>query len=260
MSAADYLPELEGDDPSRPIEVRESPRHGFQGDRVLRPAAPLLPCSLTVAISREAGSRGGTIARRVGRKLGWQVYNQELLEYIAQEGAFHQNLAESLSAAAAQWVEERLQLLLREQNLSQHPSIVNMARTILTLGVQGEVVLIGRGAGCILPPQCTLRVRIMAPLADRIAYMSQWMRMTVEEAAEQVRLRDDRRAEFIAMHFHRHPSDIYQYDLLLNSTLLGEDACAELIAQAARAKLMARQPDVRLPTPPSRGIGEKGCP
>ena len=76
----------------------------------------------------------------------------------------------------------------------------------------------------------------MAPLADRIAYMSQWLRLTAEEAAERVRLRDDRRAEFLPTHFHRQPGDVHQYDLLLNSSLLGEDVCAELIVLAARRR------------------------
>jgi cytidylate kinase len=110
---------------------------------------------------------------------------------------------------------------------------------VLSLGAQGEVVLLGRGAGCILPAKTTLHVRIVAPLPDRVAYMSQWMRLTEEEAAEQVRTRDSRRADYISTHFHRKPGDVYQYDLLLNSSFLGEEACAELIAQAARAKLAA---------------------
>jgi hypothetical protein len=219
----------------------ESPRHGFQGDR--RPVAtPEVPAGLTVAVSREAGSRGGSIARRAGRKLGWQVYNQELLEYVAQEGAFRQRLAENLAPAAAAWVEARLEALLRQQDLSQHPSLAELARVVLGLGAQGEVVLIGRGAGCILPPETTLHVRIIAPRADRVAYMSQWLRLTEEAAAAQVEARDSRRAEFIETHFHRQPADVYQYDLLLNSSLLGEDLCAELIAQAARAKVAARWP------------------
>src|SRR5262249_41241955 len=91
----------------------------------------------------------------------------------------------------------------------------------------------------ILPAPTTLHVRIVAPLPDRIAYMSQWLRLTDEQAAEQVRTRDIRRAEFIATHFHRQPNDLYQYDLLLNSALLGEELCADLIVQAARAKQAA---------------------
>ena len=71
--------------------------------------------------------------------------------------------------------------------------------------------------------------------------MSQWLRLTLEQAAAQVELRDRRRADFLDTHFHRQPGDIYQYDLVLNSSLLGEELCAELIAQAARAKADARQ-------------------
>jgi cytidylate kinase len=98
------------------------------------------------------------------------------------------------------------------------------------------VVLIGRGAGSLLPRATTLHVRVLAPLEDRVAYMSQWLRLTRQEAAERVRQADERRAEFLATHFHRPPTDLYQYDLLLNSGLLGEELCAELIVRAARAK------------------------
>jgi len=194
---------------------------------------------LTVAISREAGSRGGSIAQRVGAKLGWQVYRQDTLEYIAQEGNLRQDLLENQTPAARAWVEENLDRLLKQQNLSRHPSVLDMARIILTLGATGEVILLGRGAGCILPARSTLHVRIMAPLPDRIAYMAQWLRLTMEEASAQVHDRDNRRAEFIETHFHRKPADVYQYDFLLNSSLLGEETCAQLIAQAAHAKLEA---------------------
>src|SRR4051812_29780643 len=120
------------------------PRHGFQGDRVHPDVT--LPASLTIAVSREAGSRGGTIARRVGRKLGWQVYNQELLEYIAQEGAFSEGVVTNLSADASRWAEEHLQRLRREGKMSELPSLVDLARILLALSTQGEVVLLGRGA------------------------------------------------------------------------------------------------------------------
>jgi cytidylate kinase len=224
-----------------PQQQRESPRHGFRGNRRRPPDTDAVPASLTIAISREAGSRGSSIAARAGQKLGWQIFNQEVLEYIAQEGAFRQDIVENLSPAAGRWAEEQLQRLLREQNLSQHPSIIDMARIILALGAQGEVILVGRGAGCILPAESTLHVRTIAPLPDRVAYFGQWLRLTEEEAAEQVRVRDQRRSDFIAAHFHRQPTDVNQYDLVLNTSLLGEDLCADLIAHAARSKLSALQ-------------------
>ncbi len=222
-------------DPGLPDDLSASPQHGFRGDR--SPQAPALrPAGLTVAVSRESGARGGSIGRRVGRKLGWQVFDQELLEYMAQESAVSPSVLDPLQAPAADWTEARLQELLREQEMSENPSVVSMARVVLALGAQGRVVLIGRGAGYILPRATTLNVRIIAPLEERIAYMAQWLRLTEEEAAQRVRLRDARRAEYLTTHFRRQTADVHQYDLILNSSLLGEDVCAELIAQAARAR------------------------
>jgi cytidylate kinase len=215
---------------------QETPRHGFQGDRGAAPPGPGLPAGLTVAVSREAGSRGATIGRRVARRLGWPVYDQELLDYLAQEDSSRQSVVETLPPPAAAWVETYLQQLLREQSVSQHPSVVSLTRAVLALAVQGQVVLIGRGAGCVLPRSSMLHARLVAPLPERIAYMSQWLRLTIEEAAERVRLRDSRRAEFLATHFHRQPGDLYQYDMVLNTSHLGEDLCVELIVQAARAR------------------------
>ncbi len=204
----------------------QSPRHGFRGER--RPMATI-PGGLTIALSREAGARGGSLGRRVARRLGCEVYGQELLEYIARDPA-------SRYPAAAAWVEDRLQQLLRGQELSQNPAILNLARVILALGTTGRVVLIGRGAGYVLPRETTLHVRVVAPIADRIAYLAQWLRLTIDEAAEQVRLRDSGRQEFLSTHFHQRSAEPHQFDMVLNSTSLGEELCANLILQAAKAK------------------------
>ncbi len=99
--------------------------------------------------------------------------------------------------------------------------------------------MIGRGSGFILPRASTLHVRLVAPLEKEpiIAYMSQWQRLPAERGGRDgVRVRDGRRVEFLQTHFHRHGGDVHQYDILLNTSLLGEDVCAELIVTAAEAR------------------------
>ena len=79
------MPEHFPDSPDEftlPVPPGESPLHGYRG---VGDAPERLPAGLTVAISREAGARGSTIARLAGRKLGWQVYPQDLLEYVTQD-------------------------------------------------------------------------------------------------------------------------------------------------------------------------------
>ena len=214
-----------------------SPHHGERGQPTTALAA--LPRGLTLAISREAGSRGASIARRVGAQLGWDIYTQEMIEVLAQEGALHHEIANELPPGATEWVDDRLQQLLQEQSISRNPQVMELTRVIALLAAQGEVILLGRGAGRVLPRASTLHVRLVAPLADRIAYMGQCLRLTDEEAEEQVRRRDHRRSEFLATHFHGKPGIVHQYDMVLNTGFLGEEICADLIVQAAKAKVNA---------------------
>jgi cytidylate kinase len=214
-----------------------TPLHGYQGNRGERQTPPGMPAALTIAVAREAGARGGTIGRRVAQKLNWQLYDQELLEYMTQDTVVRQGVFDNLAPSGAAWVESQLQRLVRENGFSQDSSVLNLVRVVLALGSQGEVVLIGRGAGFILPPASTLHVRMMAPLEERIAYMSQWLRLPLGEAAEKVQTRDARRTEFVTTHFNRQPGDTHHYDMLLNASLLGEETCAALIVEAARARL-----------------------
>ena len=213
-----------------------APRHGFQGDRGKVPDVRHAPLGLSIALSREAGSRGASIARRVGRELGWQVYDQELLEFMSQDISAREGLVEGLPAACLGWIERRSKTLEQTCGVDEHSPAYPLARTMLALAAQGEAVLIGRGAGCVLPRASTLNVRIIAPLPDRIAYMSQCLRLTTAEATERVTGRDEHRAEFLRKHFGRTPSEVHQYEMLLNSSELGEETCAELIARAARLR------------------------
>jgi cytidylate kinase len=233
------MPELFSEEfESPPQSAGESPLHGYRG-AVESDFGAGMPAGLTIAISREAGSRGGTIARRAGEKLGWEVYSQEMLEYGAPNAALRQDLLDRLPPAAHGWIEEHLQQLRNDAAIRHQPSILEMAQLVLALAAQGNVILLGRGAGFLLPRRSTLHLRFVAPLADRVAYMSQWLRLTDEEAAEQVRKRDHRRTEYLATHFHRKPNDVHLFDMVLNTSLLGEERCADLVAAAAKAKMSA---------------------
>ncbi len=227
------MPEPYSDEFNLPVlEPAETPLHGYRG---IEEAVPRVPAGLSIAITREAGSRGTSIAQHAGEKLGWEVYSQEMLEYGAEHASVRQELLDKLPTEAAHWIDERLQ----ELSLSRQPDMIELARLVLTLAAHGNVILLGRGAGFILPSRSTLHVRLVAPLQDRVAYMSQWLRLTDEEAAEQVRKRDHQRTDYLATHFHRKPNDVHVYDMVLNTSLLGEERCADLIAAAAKAKMSA---------------------
>ena len=220
-----------------------TPLHGHRGDRRARADAP---AGVAIAVSREAGARGETIARRVGKRLGWQVYTQELLEFLCANDVARQSVLADVPAEAAGWVAAQLDRVKRDRGIDPGAEGGDMPRLILSLAARGQAVLVGRGAGYYLPRESTLHVRVVAPLADRVAHMADWSRLTREEAAEQVRLRDERRAEFLLRHFGRRNTDLYDFDLVLNSGLLGEETCTDVILAALNGKQDALDGDSRL--------------
>jgi hypothetical protein len=220
-----------------------APRHGDPGDR---PGPPQrLPAGLTVAVSREVGARGASVAARAGRKLGWPVYTQDQLEYLAQEGPERDRLFAEAPAGAVAWATAQYERLRREERLGPQEGMGAVARLMLVLAAAGDAVLVGRGAGYLLPAESTLHVRVVAPATDRAAYLGQWLRLPPDAADHERQAREARRADFVAEHFRRHPGDLDPFDIVLNTSRLGEEGCAELIVQAVRAKLehaAARRP------------------
>jgi cytidylate kinase len=194
------------------------------------------PESFCITISREAGSRGSTVARLVGQKLGWTVYDQELLEYIAHEMHLRAGVLESLDERAFRWAHDWLAALLEDQWQNQDAYIVHLTKVILAIGLHGEAIIVGRGAGCILPRDRALNVRIIGADNERMAYLSQTERLTPQEAERYMRETDQQRKQFVRDYFHRDSSDPHEYDLILDSSALGEECCAELIASALRGK------------------------
>jgi cytidylate kinase len=223
-------------------DLLQPPLHGNQGDR--GPAAERrAPLGLTVAISREAGARGSSVARRIGKRLGWQVYSQELLEFLGGNEAARAHVLAGVPHDAADWTGGQLERIKRDKIVNSSVELGELPRLVLTLAARGRVVLVGRGAGFLLPRDTTVHVRIVAPLEDRVAYMAQVLRHTREEAADHVREMDEQRAGYLVNSFNRRAGDLYDYDLLVNSYLLGEEACAELICTAVRAKERLLFPD-----------------
>ena len=63
-------------------DIPGPPLHGYRGIESVGHFAG--PRGMTVAVSRESGARGATIAHKVGAILGWQVFDQEMLDYLTR--------------------------------------------------------------------------------------------------------------------------------------------------------------------------------
>jgi cytidylate kinase len=202
---------------------------------------PPTPHAFTITIAREAGTQGTAVAQEVGKRLGWQLYDHELLERIAREMHVRAALLDSLDERRQSWLLESVEAFLAAPEASGWQPFVeesayvrHLVETVLALGVHGECVIVGRGAAFILPAETTLRVRLVAPPKVRIATLSRNLGLPEKEAARRVRTLDRERVDFLRDHFLKDPTDPNQYDLVLNAGRLPVDAEAALIVEALR--------------------------
>ena len=211
----------------------EPPLHGYRGDPT-PPPLELRPGGPTVAVSREAGARGTSVAEAVGRRLGWAVVTQDLLDFLAHDDPA--DLERELPGPARLWAAAGWQRLVQARGLAPTASAAAVARRLFALAARGNVVVVGRGAGFVLPAASTLSVRLVAPAADRANYLADRLRLSADEAAAERDARDRGRADFLSVLSDSPLTDPAGYDLVLGVHRLGVDGAAAVVAAAARQK------------------------
>ena len=189
-----------------------------------------------VAVSRQLGSGGEAIARAVGQELGWQVYNREILDYMAEEDAVQRRIYALQDERHEGWLETIMNALTPERPFKRHDYFHKLARAILTIARNEHAVFVGRGAAFLLPADRGLRVRIISPLELCVANLAGREGLTMEEAEKRVRTAGRERHSFFRAHFVPEPWAADHYDLVLNMECLSPAAAQGVILAALAQK------------------------
>jgi len=185
-----------------------------------------------IALSREVGALGTSVGRAVAERLGWPVYDRELLQHIAEELGVRTELLESVDERRLGWLQECVQALAAVPTVSTTTYVRHLVEALMSLASHGECVIVGRGAAQILPVATTLRVRLVAPLKERIRVIEMRKQLSADEAAPWIAKTEAERVQFVKEHFHKDPTDPALYDLVLNSARFDIGKCVDLIIEA----------------------------
>ena len=199
---------------------------------------------LSIAISREAGAGGRTIADLLCQKLAtgertptarpWAVFDSSLAKRVLEDHELPPNLERFMTEDARLLPVEAIV----EELLGLHPSAWTLAqhttKTILRLASLGHAILVGRGANVItarLPN--VFHVRLVAPFLMRVRHASEYYHLTETEAAKLLRELDHARRRYVRRYFNSEIDDPSTYDVTLNTGRFGFARTAEVIAQLA---------------------------
>ncbi len=238
MASPEPLPQAEGPTPgrrrwpaalSRWLFGRATPPRELIG-----PPAPVARFR-NLCISREAGAGAGTIGRMVGTRLDWKVFDHELLEAIASRMELAADEVRVFDELAPSVVQDWILPLREEHYAPQEAYLDHLAKLVEAIGRAGESIIIGRGAGFLLPKGETLNVRVVAPLKVRAVRLAERMGVSARTARRAALDLDRRRAHFVRTMYRVDSNDAHNYDLVLDSHSLGLPIATEIITRTVEA-------------------------
>jgi cytidylate kinase len=192
-----------------------------------------------VTLSKQVGCGGVLVGRAIAERLGWQVFDREILDAISREAHTVDRVTARLDGRAVGVLEDYLSRLLVPGDPGQPAFVRQMMRAVWAIGRQGQAVLLGRGANWVLDPRFGLRVRAVAPKEQRIACVARDEGLDPAAARRRVDAEDDDKARFIRQVYRQDIDDPLGYDLTLNLGALDVDTAAETIVAALTRKLRA---------------------
>ena len=193
-----------------------------------------------LCISREAGAGAGLVGRMVGARLDWKVFDEELIEAIATRMELTTDEVRAFDELAPSVVQDWILPLREEHYAPQEAYLDHLAKLVEAIGRAGDAILLGRGAGFLLPREETLSVRIVAPLKVRAVRLAERMGVSHRTARRAALDLDRRRAHFVRTMHRFDAHDPHNYDLVLDSESLGLPVAVEILVATINAGRAAR--------------------
>ena len=189
-----------------------------------------------VTVSRQLGSSGTELARRLADKLGWQTFDHEILRMIADATDSRQQILKDLDEHSWHRFQDYLTSMV-VGSPTRSGFVIEMIRVVWGLARKGNAVLLGRGANWFLDPRYGLRIRVLAPMETREAYLVRERGLTRLEASRLISENDAEQAAFIREIFGREIDDPLGYDLVLNMGGMDLETAADIATAALSHKL-----------------------
>ncbi len=195
-----------------------------------------------ITVSREFGSGGHTIAKAVADRLGYAFYDNSLITEVARQSGLSEEFIKEHEEYASHSNSFLYQLAMSTAGSLGYPSVYQklyeaQTHVIEEIADRECCVIVGRCADYILRNrEDCLHVFIHADKAHRAAHIIANYGETDKSPEQRIKDKDNRRRNYYRFHTDRDWGVCANYHLALDSGLLGEELCADLILQAAESE------------------------
>jgi len=191
------------------------------------------PC---ITISQELGSRGDQFAQHLSDRLGWELFDKQLVDFIAAHANVRKTIVERFDERTQNEIHNWVFTLLDTHALGSDMYFKHLAIVLLSIAERGQAIVLGRGGHMILPAEHTLRLRVVSPMQQRIATLCETEHLSPRQAKSRIVQSDKEKRTFIKRFFHVEWDSSLNYDLTLNFGNLDLNAAQAIVLDALQAK------------------------
>lgn len=181
-----------------------------------------------ITITREFGSGGRTIGKKVAQKLGIPCYDEELLEEMVKESGFVKEYIEEQSESSTGWLNSLFSY--SASGLSNQDKLWIIQQNLINdIAQKGPCVIVGRCADYILKDQDILSVFIHADMQHRANRIVQEYGHRDQSPEQRLIEKDKRRASYYRFYTDMKWGKAQNYHISLDSGKFGIDKCVDII-------------------------------
>ena len=190
-----------------------------------------------VTITRQFGSLGRPIARKMSELLGINYYDRDIVESTAN----HLNLPVSTISAAEDFGKSRFAFMKYPLGSGikdiQDKIFAVQEQIIQDLADKESCIIVGRCADFALKDyKNCLNISIYAPFHARYTNCVEKLFMRPDEAREMIRSVDKARNAYHKKYAGYFPNSTEHMDLMIDSSVLGAEETAKFLAELVRKK------------------------
>lgn len=195
---------------------------------------------IIICVGRQFGSGGKEVAMALGRKLGVPVYDNELISKAAEESGFSKDLFARSDEKRGFFTASNFFTYGRfsagESYVQGNNIFQIQSEVIRDIAQKGSAIFIGRCSDYILRDMDTLSVFITAPMEDRIRRVASRRGISESEASSLIPKEDRTRETYYNYYTFGNWGMAGNYDLCIDSQLLGTEGTADMIIETAKRK------------------------
>ena len=200
-----------------------------------------------ITISREVGSGGRTVGKKLAKKLGVRYCDKQLIRELVNMFGLNEGEIERIKGKKQNWLEDLFSRISPEfgsemfipRGLEEPPVVTSNEifafekQIILSLAEESSCVIAGRSGFFILKDHPNkLNVFIHASRPKRIERVMRRQDLSEEKAEEVIDYVDKARENYIQKFTSTSRYDLRNYDLVLNMDYMTEDEAVDCILKA----------------------------